>query len=235
MSHEYVDFVEDEDFLECVQHVCDAYANFFEDMSKEKLQSNGVDPIKMTFDMRKIDGSFESWMIREKLRQDDKTAGMAIGEFHQMLLGRVEGWKDLKTGDGTHLDLQKEDDTAWMELKNKENTVNSSSQYKMRERLEAVNESYPDCKCYWAYIVAMNGKSYDTIWWPYVNAKNRNENIRKLSGDKIYEIVTGNPGNLKKTLDALQKAIPVVCDDSKPISDADVDKLNDWFKDAFEK
>lgn len=235
MSNKYVDFVSDKYFEKCVKYVCDAYANFFVNIDKDKLQSNGIDPIKMTFDIRKIDGSFNSWLIREKLRQDDKTAGMAIGQFHQMLLGGVDGWKDLMTGDGTHLDLQKEDNTIWMELKNKENTVNSASQHKMRERLEDVSETHPNCKCYWAYVVALNGKSENKIWWPYTNAKEKNENIRKLSGDKIYDVVTGSSGNLKKTLDALQKVIPIVCADSKKIKNEDIKQINTWFKDAFEK
>ena len=50
MSNKYVDFVSDSHFEKCVRHVCDSYedAKILED---KELQKNGIDPIKMTFDM----------------------------------------------------------------------------------------------------------------------------------------------------------------------------------------
>jgi len=83
-----------------------------------------------------------------------------------MLLGCMDGWTDLGIGDDSHLDLKKDDDTIFMELKNKENTVNSDSKKQVRIKLEEKFAEKPNAKCYWAYIVAENGLSEERVWWP---------------------------------------------------------------------
>ena len=97
-------------------------------------------------------------------RQQDKTINNKIGEFHQELLGKVDGWMDLGIGDETEIDLKKEDNTVFIELKNKYNTMNSSSEKTCREKLEKVIEKYPDATVYWAYVISKNYKSEDRIW-----------------------------------------------------------------------
>ena len=76
----------------------------------------------------------------ELLRQSDKTINTKIGEFHQELLSKVNGWVDLGIGDETEVDLKKEDNSIFIELKNKYNTVNSSSTKTCREKLENILE-----------------------------------------------------------------------------------------------
>jgi len=234
MPNNYVDFVSDEHFEKCVKHVCNAYSNFYKIINKESLQKHGADPFKMVFDMMNLDLNYESWLPKEKARQDDKTVNNTIGEFHQLLLGGVDGWTDLGIGDDTHLDLKKDDNSAFIEIKNKENTVNGSSQHKLRERLEEAHDENPDAICYWAYLVSENGKVHDRIWWPYTNARERNENIRRLSGKRIYGLVTGDDNNLKKVLDVLPNAIKNICGTNHLIGN-DVTFLNEWFADGFEK
>src|SRR3989304_7308117 len=112
----YVNFVSDEHFEKCVKHVCEKFEkNDIPD--DEELQENGIDPIKMTFDMIKHGLIFDEWKKKEKERQDDKSVNNTIGEFHQMLLGAVDGWTDLGIGDESHLDLKKNDGSVFIEIK----------------------------------------------------------------------------------------------------------------------
>ena len=64
MPNKYVDFVSDVFFEKCVRHVCDAY-NEEVILEDKKLQANGVDPIKMTFDMINEQRDFKKWRIKE--------------------------------------------------------------------------------------------------------------------------------------------------------------------------
>ncbi|MDA1061045.1 MAG: Eco47II family restriction endonuclease [bacterium] len=230
MPNKYVDFVTDEKFEECVMHVCKEFENTG-NIDDEKLQKNGIDPIKMTFDMIKGKMNFKEWRKKESERQDDKSVNNAIGEFHQMLLGGVSGWTDLGIGSESHLDLQKNDDSIFMEIKNKENTVNSGSLQNVRDKLEKQSEKKPDALCYWAYVSAKNGKSEEKEW----KGENENPNIRRLSGSKIYEVVTGDAKNLEKVWMALRLAIKNVCNSNFTSTEPDKEIFKTWFKKAYNK
>jgi len=234
MPNMYVDFVSDAWFEKCVKHVCDAFENIGSIVNDEDLQKHGIDPIKMTFDMIKQELSFDEWKKKEKERQDDKSVNNTIGEFHQMLLGGVSGWTDLGIGDDSHLDLKKDDNSFFLELKNKENTVNSDSKKEVRKKLDDKAREHPDAKCYWAYIVAENGSSEEKNW-KYKHATNKSDNIRRLSGAKIYELITGDENNLKLVWEKLPLAIKKVCNSNFSILPGDNLIFEQWFKNAFYK
>jgi hypothetical protein len=232
MPNKYVDFVPDTHFKKCVQWVCDAYLDPSLKLNKAWLQRNGVDPFKMIFDMVARNRDFDSLMEQEKNRQYDKKSGGRIGDFHQKLLGGVSGWSDLGVGDETKVDLKKNDNTIFMELKNKYNTVNSDSLKSVREKLKKITVKYPGSTAYWAYVIEKNGTSGESEW-NYLG--NNNPKLRKIWGSKLYELITGKPDALEKTWIALPIAIKDILTDSKTISSADMKKLQEWFKDAFKK
>ena len=95
MVNKYVDFVSDEDFLECVQYVCDVYPEHIVELDMKKLKRNALDHIKLIFDMFNNELALKHWITGERIRQADKTVSNRIGDFHQKLLGKVKGWKDL--------------------------------------------------------------------------------------------------------------------------------------------
>lgn len=205
--NKYVDFVSDEDFLECVKHVVDFYLS---DEYKEapmtvlKESKNDIDAIKTIFDVAVKQIGFDGWANKELERQQDKTINNKIGEFHQELLGKVDGWVDLGIGDETEIDLKKEDNTVFIELKNKHNTMNSSSTKTCREKLENVIEQYPDATAYWAYIISKKYKTENRVW-KYKGRENKK--IRRISGDLLYEMITGDSDALEKVYEAIPKAI----------------------------
>ena len=205
--NKYVSFVSDKDFLECVKHVVDFYLS---DEYKEepitvlKESKNDIDAIKTIFDITVKQIGFDGWANKEIERQQDKTINNKIGEFHQELLGKVDGWVDLGIGDETEIDLKKEDNSVFIELKNKHNTMNSSSAKTCREKLENVIERYPNATAYWAYIISKKYKSENRVW-KYQGREN--EKIRRISGDQLYEMITGEPDALEKVYEAIPKAI----------------------------
>lgn len=205
--NKYVEFVSDEDFLECVKHVIDFYLSDEyqeEPMTVLKESKNDIDAIKTIFDITVKQIGFDGWANKEMERQQDKTINNKIGEFHQELLGKVEGWVDLGVGDETEIDLKKEDNTVFIELKNKHNTMNSSSTKTCREKLENVIEQYHDATAYWAYIISRKYRSENRVW-KYQGRED--EKIRRISGDLLYEMITGDSNALEKVYEAIPKAI----------------------------
>ena len=226
-DNKYVNFVSDEHFLNCVKWVCDSYPSS-DDVTDEQLQRNGIDPFKMIFDIMNCKTDLEKWKITEYTRQVDKTINNRIGDFHQKLLGGVDGWTDLGVGDETKLDLKKDDNTIFIELKNKFNTANGDSLSKVREKLEDNLKNFPNSINYWAFIVHQNGTSGESDW---KRNKKNNPKIRKIWGDNIYTIVTKQEGSLEKVWNVLPAAINDVLSSNHKI--IDIDNLKVWFKKAF--
>jgi hypothetical protein len=208
--NKYVDFVSDEDFLEAVNHVVGAYSLEEKSVPEDDIinilekSKNTTDEFKAIFDVVTKQKTFENWRIAELERQEDKTINNKIGEFHQILLGKVNGWVDLGIGDSTQIDLKNEDNTIFIELKNKHNTMNSSSSKTCREKLENVLKDYPNAITYWAFIVSNKYKSEEKIW---KYKKIENPQIRIITGKKVYELITGDPNALEKVYYAIPKAI----------------------------
>lgn len=226
-NNKYVDFVSDEHFLKCVKWVCDSYPSS-NSIDTEKLQRNGIDPFKMIFDIMNCNIDLERWKTNEYTRQADKTINNRIGDFHQKLLGGVKGWIDLGVGDDTKLDLKKDDNTIFMELKNKFNTTNSDSLSKVREKLEDNLKNFPNSINYWAFIVHRDGTSGESDW---IRQKKNNPKIRKIWGDNIYHTITGQPTSLEKVWNVLPTAINDVLSSNHTIKDMENLKL--WFRKAF--
>lgn len=240
MSNKYVDFVSDEDFLECVQRVILQYRSVSLKVDMARLQRNVVDPFKMVFDIMSTKIGVDDWIKGETIRQDDKTINNYVGEFHQMLLGKVKGWEDLGTGDPQRVDLRRSDNSIFIEIKNKHNTMNDSGIEQVRLNLERAVLQFPKAVAYWAYIVA--GSSGEEVWIykPRVKAKRKvNPRIKVAWGKKVYQLVTGDPFSLEKTWEALPQAI---IDLSKKnsgqanlsqLNTADRQKLLGFFESAF--
>ena len=164
--NKYVEFVSDENFEIAVKRVLDAYKEF--EKEKQDTQpldvlldkdSPTIDEFKTVFDLCSKDLTLKEWAEKEVERQLDKNINNKIGEFHQELLGYVDGWINLEKGDPTGLDLKNEEETIFIELKNKYNTMNKTSKEGCQMALENVVEKYPNSRGYWAYVISYKYKS----------------------------------------------------------------------------
>jgi hypothetical protein len=229
--NKYVDFVSDEHFLECVKWVCDSYPEKSNEVDIGALQRNIIDPFKMMFDIVNGGLSVEDWIKHETVRQADKTINNRIGDFHQKLLGGVKGWTNLGTGDESKVDLKKNDDSIFIELKNKFNTVNSDSLSKVRDKLEGAISAHPKATAFWAYIIERDGSSGESPW---VYLGRNNPKIKKIWGSNVYQLVTGDKQALEKVWKVLPTAISDVLGSKQNISSEDMKKLVEFFKSAFQ-
>jgi hypothetical protein len=201
------------------------------EIDMKALQRNTIDPFKLVFDIFNGKTDVDSWVKSESIRQADKTLNNRIGEFHQMLLGGVDGWQNLGTGDETGVDLKNTGNTIFIELKNKFNTVNGPSLKSVRNTLEDAIGSHPNSTAYWAFIISKSKNRSGEAEWVYRGKKN--PRIKKLWGSKVYELVTGEASSLEQTWAALPKAICEVMGENRELNPEEKKKLIEFFSQAF--
>lgn len=199
----YLSFINDEHFLNCIQEVLDTYIRCKSEALK-KFNKNKVDVIKFCFDMNVYNNDFYTCSKLEILRQSDKTISNAIGYFHQHMLGGIDGFQDMGVGGGC--DIRNLDNTIFAEVKNKHNTMNSSSGEATYQKLQTYAENYPNSTCYLVEIIAK--ESQDIQWNGSLNGEYYNHpRVRKISADKFYELATGNKNAFKEICYVLPVAI----------------------------
>lgn len=226
LANRYVEFVDDAHFYSCVKRVCDRYAELQRHDTEGLLKRSVVDPFKMVLDMGNRGTPPRDWEEADANRIRDKSLNNAIGEFHQGLLGGVEGWTSLPTGHRLGVDLAREDNTAFIELKNKYNTLSGSKRDAVRGTLERILREHPRAVCYWAYILARDGTSGERVW---VFRNSTNPNIRVAWGSRVYALVTGSDSSLSEAWGALPRAMG----DIAPGSEAGGTRARKWFEYAF--
>jgi hypothetical protein len=221
----YVNFITDDHFRNCTQHVFDSYKKAYDllsstrnaigknDIFKSKLFSNKIDPFKMAFDIKVT--SLNDWVQQEIYRQLNKSVEQTLGEFHQKILGGVDGWTDLGTGQS--VDLVNDEETIYIELKNKYNTCSADALNAVRHKLEDITSQPNRPTAYWAYIIASTVKRSGNEVWVKKNF-NTIDAVKKIWGDNVYELVTGNGNDLFN----LYKALPEVINEVKTGNNEDI-------------
>jgi hypothetical protein len=226
MKNKYVTFVSDKEFLNNVKEVLSFYPDIIENKDYLDVVTNSKntnDVFKTLFDIYNY--PTDDLIYFEIMRQYDKTINNKIGEFHQNILGAVDGWVNLGVGDKSEVDLKNEDETIFIELKNKYNTMNSSSEKTCRDKLENIIKNYPNATAYWAYIIEKDYKSKDCIWES--SKYNYNSQIRVISGYNVYKLVTGDETAFEQLYDAIPRAIIDIKGDNK-LSQGDKDILKKY-------
>jgi len=227
LANRYVSFVDDEHFYRCVKRVCDRYAELQRQDAGRLLKKSVVDPFKMVLDMGNRGIGPGDWEEVDADRIRDKSLNNAIGEFHQEVLGGVEGWVALPKGHRLEVDLAREDNAAFIELKNKYNTLSGSKHKAVHDALERILREHPQARCYWAYILAQNGTSGERAW---VFRNSTNPNIRRAWGGRVYGIVTGSDSALSEAWAALPRAMGDVLGGGER---GGAGRAGKWFEYAF--
>jgi len=228
MSNKYVDFVSDEDFLECVKHVCDVYPKGVGKTNIEELKRNALDNTKLMFDVCNNGLNFPQWLTGERIRQTDKTVSNRIGDFHQKLLGKVEGWEDLKRGHPYGIDLKNKENSIFIELKNKHNTVKGEDHKNVFDKLKKVLSEHKQAIIYYAYIIPKRPSSGERIWKP--SQREPHQQIKEAWGARVYEIVTEDKESLKKTIQAIPTAIKDLTKNQHKLSKEDKAIIEEIFR-----
>lgn len=205
MANKYVNFVTDEHLLQCVENLHKSYLKAKNNISKRSFYTNKVDTIKLTFDAKFNDINEDDLIQSEILRQIDKSINNSIGTFHEQVLGGINGFE---VGNLSGFDIKAKDDTLFADIKNKHNTMNSSSAEALFQKLARYADDYKKAKCYWVQILAKG--SFNDYWKGDINGKEYSHSrVFKISGDQFYALLSGQ----NDALFQLYKALPTAIDD----------------------
>ncbi len=183
-------FISEENFEKHVTETIKSYNNTLNSINLAGFNSNVIDPIKLLFDKNVFKKSFDEIIELEIHRQRDKSNTNAIGYFHQNIFKYIEGCEVPR--EGWDVIVRKDNEpTIYVEMKNKHNTMNSSSSQKTYIQMQNQIMKTPNDKCFLVEVLAP--ESRNIIWGCSVNKQHVEDvRIRRVSMDKFYEIVTGD-------------------------------------------
>ena len=203
MANKYLDFITDEHLLSCIDTLHNSYLKAKENVSKKKFYKNKIDTIKLTFDAKFNDLDEKTLIKTEINRQIDKSINNSIGTFHEQILGGIKGYE---IGNLSGFDIKANNNTLFADIKNKHNTMNSSSAESLFQKLANYADTYKKAKCYWVQILAKN--SFNEKWFGEINGKEYcHSRVYKISGDQFYELLSGNQNALFELYQVLPQAI----------------------------
>ena len=118
--------------------------------------------------------------------------------------------------------LKASDNTLFADIKNKHNTMNSSSAEALFQKLARYADDFKQAKCYWVQILAKN--SFNEHWMGDINGKEYSHSrVFKISGDRFYALLSGNENAFYE----LYKALPIAIEDfMKTIEDNQNKSMN---------
>ena len=203
-----LNFISNEDLY---NHTKDTVEKYRFQIDLAKFNKNLIDPIKLTFDSKVYDKDIQSVIESEIVRQVDKSNTNHIGYFYQNIFNYIgDGWS-VPTKGYDIVNLAKH---YYVEMKNKHNTMNSSSSQKTYMRMQNTLLNNPDAICMLVEVIARN--SQNIIWNISLDGNAvANEKIRRVSIDKFYQLVTGEKTAFKKLCEQLPKVIEDIVKSTK--------------------
>lgn len=225
-NHEYIlDFISEKDFVSHVKNTIQEYHEILQPIDLKKFNSNLIDPIKLLFDKTLLCLSDIDLVNGEISRQRDKSNNNAIGYFHQNMFKYIKNCTVPKTG--WDIIVCKNDITYFIELKNKHNTMNSSSSSKTYIKMQQhlITESNQNIICALVEVIA---KRSQNIPWQITIDNIRQkpcERLRRISIDKMYEIVTDDPCAFKKLCIQLEYTLRYLSSQIERINDTTFKEL----------
>ena len=198
-------------------HVKETIGKYVYKINLIKFNKNIIDPIKLTFDSKIYGKTIEEIINSECIRQMDKSNSTYIGYFQQNILAylynkdtKQTNWTVLKKG----FDVINEVDKIYVEVKNKHNTMNSSSAPSTYMKMQ--NKILKDSESICMLVEIITKKSSNEEWKISLDGeKMSNKRIRRVSIDKFYEIVTGEKEAFKQLVEILPKVMEDVLKDMK--------------------
>lgn len=193
-------FISDQDLFFHVKETVEKY-RFSIDL--KKFNKNLIDPIKLTFDSKVYGKSLEEIIESEIIRQIDKSNTNHIGYFHQNIFRYFKGkWIVPESG----FDLINEEEKIYIEMKNKHNTMNSSSAQKTYIMMQSKILEGADITCMLVEVIAKN--SQNIPWKISINGQQFNhDKIRRVSIDQFYTLVTKEKNAFKNLCEVLPKVL----------------------------
>jgi hypothetical protein len=186
-----INFISREDFKGVVKQTMLKYQESLIPYNLAMFNSSIIDPVKLLFDNKLSGESWSNTIKREIDRQRDKSNNNEIGVFHQQLFRHIENCEVPSEGWDVIYTLPNSNDRKiFVEMKNKHNTMNSSSSQRTYTRMQNQLLHNDNCECYLVEVIAR--RSQNIIWETTIDYRSVSHRlIRRVSIDKFYEIVTG--------------------------------------------
>lgn len=210
--HKYnLGFISDKDIYEHVKNTVEAYRR---EITLRQFNENIIDPIKLTFDAKVYGKTIHQAVEDECFRQIDKSNTNRIGYFHQNIFKYAgNGWVVPTTG----FDVENDNLHIFVEMKNKHNTMNSSSSQKTYLRMQGKLLDDDEATCYLVEVISK--RSRDDAWRITVDGKSReHKKIRRMSIDNFYALVFGAKDAFFKLCNALPQIIEDVVKDNPRVA-----------------
>ena len=200
---------------------------------------NVVDPFGALFDAGLVTGlTSKDWLNTERSRQIGKSLSNAVGDFHQELIGYLPGWESTGLSGGVvdlvHTGPFGERKTPVIaELKNKHNTMNSSSAEALHTRFQDALK-WPNYKNYTAYLIEVIPKKpggKDEPWAPA--GRGKIDKIRRIDAASIYKISSGGDSHaFEKLFNVLPEVLMDIKGENRDLLTIQQDS---GFRDLFRK
>lgn len=211
-------------------HVKETVHKYRFTINLREFNKNIIDPIKLTFDSKVYGKEIEEIIESESIRQIDKSNTNHIGYFHQNIFKYFDGWVVPERG----FDVVNDENKIFVEMKNKHNTMNSASSQKTYMKMQHKILRDDLATCYLVEIIAK--KSQDEAWKISLDGELfSNSNVRRISIDKFYALVTGVDSAFKMLCEALPKVLDDVIAESEmgKIGNSVFSELDDISDDIF--
>lgn len=212
-----INFISETDFENHVANTIAQYGSKLTSYDLNRFNLNKIDPIKLLFDKSVYRYDWDDVIKNELSRQRDKSSNNDIGYFHQRIFNYIEGcevpnqgWDIiLRRPEGYSLSNGEHVSTIYVEMKNKHNTMNSSSAQKTYIAMQNQILKDDDCACFLVEIIAKN--SQNIPWSARINGlQSKHNRIRRVSIDEFYKIVTNQDDAFKQICAALPGTIDKV-------------------------
>ena len=201
----YFTFIDDDALLQAVSQVLRA-ADRATGKVESDLEKNVLDPFAALFSVTYNEITLRDWAVLEKERQVQKSIQNAIGEFHQNILGSFHGWQN--PGRGGSFDLINDEKMIVAEIKNKHNTMNSSSAEQTYNKLAGhLKYGKKNYIAYLVQVVPQHAKDYDVPWSPNQTTLALREDIRRIDGESFYDLASGEKNTLQRIYESLPELI----------------------------
>jgi Eco47II restriction endonuclease len=222
MSRKHFSFIEDSDIEKIVSDTLDI-AKAAKERSKTDFERNVIDPFAALFEMGGFNLSPKDWLKQEQNRQAQKTLVNQLGDFHQRVLGAVDGWENTGRAGGL-VDVINAKKKIIAEIKNKHNTIKASDQKNLYETLERLvmdkGQIHKGYTAFYVQIIPANAARFNKPFTPADNGvgirKAENKLIRSIDGWSFYALATGVDDALEQLFLGLPKLMGLKSDNFKP-------------------
>jgi len=139
-----------------------------------------IDEIKKESDKIAYNLTDEEWEEFDSKRIKDKQINNKIGELHEYLMSNCKDF--VKSNDfdkSLKVDVMKKDKSAFLEIKNKHNTMNGASKESAINKLKEVKLKYPNAIC---AIGIINGKNHKKLIC-------ESPEVYEYSGEELFNLI----------------------------------------------